>query len=93
MISKRTVNKLSQFKEKFTIEKEENNKKNGEKNKFCVYFCMKNFDSVASLYPVSSTAFKLFNIIFDLANQKRVCWNEKGNSLKRFCKIPLASDW
>ena len=32
MIFKRTVNNPSQFEENFTIEKEENNKKNGENN-------------------------------------------------------------
>ena len=40
MISKRTVNNLSQFKEKFTIEKEENNKKNGEKKKSLSNLCL-----------------------------------------------------
>ena len=32
---------------------------------------MKNFDSVAFLFPVSSPAFKLLNIIFNLAKIKR----------------------
>ena len=69
-VSRSAVNNLSQFKQRFTIEKDRNQKEKWRKKE---KFCMKNFNSVAFLYPVSSPAFEFFNIIFDPANQKRVC--------------------